>query len=63
MTFRPTILLLALLALSACGQSDTQPAPKLFKEQREALDKAKAVAPALQKQEEEQKKAVEEQAQ
>ncbi len=63
MTCRTTTLLCALLLLGACGQSENQPAPKLFKDQREALDKAKAVDPALQKQDEEQRKTIEQQAQ
>jgi hypothetical protein len=63
MTYRTATLLSTILLLSACGQSDNQPAPKLFQEQREALDKAKAVAPALQQQEEEQRKATEQQSQ
>ncbi len=54
-------LLCLLPLLGACGQSNEQPAPKLFQEQRDALDKAKAVDPALQKQDEEQRKALEQQ--
>jgi uncharacterized lipoprotein len=54
---------LALLLLSACSpsNSDKTPPPKLFAEQREALDKAKTVAPEQQKHDEEQQKAVDEQ--
>jgi hypothetical protein len=63
MTCRTTIFLCAILLLSACGQSDNQPAPKLFKDQRDVLDKAKTVDPAMQKQDEEQRKAVEQQTQ
>ena len=63
MTYRTATLLCALLLLSACGQGDNQPAPKLFKDQRDVLDKAKAVDPAQQKQDEEQRKAIEQQAQ
>lgn len=63
MTYRTATLLCSLLLLSACGKSDDQPAPKLFQDQREVLDKAKAVDPALQKQDEEQRKAIEQQAQ
>jgi major membrane immunogen (membrane-anchored lipoprotein) len=61
MNYRTSTLLCALLLLSACGQSDSQPAPKLFKDQRDALDKTKTVDPALQKQDEEQRKAIEQQ--
>jgi len=63
MTYRTATVLSAILLLSACGQGDNQPAPKLFKEQREVLDKAKAVGPALQQQQEEQQKAADQQAQ
>jgi hypothetical protein len=64
MNYRTTLLPLAFLTLlSACGQSNDQPAPKLFKEQRDALDKAKAVDPALQQQNEEQRKTIDQQTQ
>jgi ABC-type Zn uptake system ZnuABC Zn-binding protein ZnuA len=63
MTYRTATLLCVFLLLGACGKSDSQPAPKLFMDQRNALDKAKAVEPALQKQDEEQKKTIEQQAQ
>jgi major membrane immunogen (membrane-anchored lipoprotein) len=63
MTYRTTTLLCAILLLGACGKSDNQPPPKLFKDQIEVLDKAKTVDPALQKQTEEQRKAIEQQAQ
>jgi hypothetical protein len=64
MTYRTfTLSFCALLLLGACGKSDNQPPPKLFKDQIEVLDKAKAVEPALQKQTEEQRKAIEQQAQ
>jgi len=63
MTYRTAILLCALLLLGACGKSDNQPAPKLFQDQRNALDKAKAVDPAMQKQNEEQRKEIEKQEQ
>jgi major membrane immunogen (membrane-anchored lipoprotein) len=59
MNYRTSTLLCALLLLSACGQSDSQPAPKLFKDQRDALDQAKALDATLQKQEEERLKALE----
>ncbi len=63
MTYRTATLLCALLLLSACGKSEDQPAPKLFKDQRDVLDKAKTVDPAQQKQDEEQRKAIEQQTQ
>ena len=63
MTYRTATLFCAILLLSACGKSNDQPAPKLFQEQREVLDKAKAVSPELQKQNEEQRKLIEQQAQ
>jgi hypothetical protein len=54
-----------LLSLSACGPNESaKPSPpKLFEEQRDALDKAKTVAGTQQKQDEEQRKAVEQQTQ
>lgn len=61
---RHTAALCALLLLAACKpDSDQPPAPKLFEEQRNALDKAKAVDEAQQRQAEEQRKAVEQQTQ
>jgi hypothetical protein len=64
MIYRTAPLLCALLLLGACSPNNNEtPAPKLFKDQREALDKAKAVDPAQQKQDEEQKKAIEQQTQ
>lgn len=63
MTNRTATLLCTLLLLAACGQSDNQPAPKLFKEQRDVLDKAKAVGADQQKKDEEQRKAMEQQSQ
>lgn len=64
MTYPIATLLCAILLLSACSPNDNEPpAPKLFEDQRNALDKAKAVDPALQQQEEERRKALEEQAQ
>jgi hypothetical protein len=63
MTIR-TITLLCAILLSACSPNDNeQPAPKLFEGQRDALDKAKAVDAEQQKQEEERRKAIEQQAQ
>ncbi len=49
--------LCALLLLCACSPNNNEPpAPKLFKEQRDLLDKAKAVEPAQQQQDEAQRK-------
>lgn len=63
MTYR-TAALCALLLLAACKPGNDQPpAPKLFEEQRNALDKAKAADAEQQKQAEEQRKAAEEQTQ
>ena len=61
MNIRTLTLLCALFLLGACGKTDTQPAPKLFKDQIDVLDKAKTVDPALQKQDEEQRKTIEQQ--
>ncbi|HEY6095987.1 MAG TPA: hypothetical protein VIU93_13645 [Gallionellaceae bacterium] len=44
----PLLMLLALLA--ACNRDDSAKQAKLFEEQRNALDKAKAVDSAVQKQ-------------
>ncbi len=63
MTYRIATALCATLLLAACGQSENQPAPKVFKEQREVLDKAKAIGAEQQKQEEAQRKAMDEQTQ
>ncbi len=53
-----------LLLLGACSPHDNEtPAPKIFLEQRDALDKAKAVDPASQQQDEAQRKAIEQQTQ
>ncbi|BCK88098.1 hypothetical protein MIZ01_1899 [Sideroxyarcus emersonii] len=61
MTCRTASILCAVLLLGACGQNDNPPAPKLFQEQRDTLDKARTVDPAAQKQDEEQRKAMEQQ--
>lgn len=61
MTTRTITLLCTCLILGACGQRSDQPQPKLFEEQRAALDKAKAVDAELQAQAEKQKKLIEEQ--
>ena len=55
--------LFALIPICACnpGNSEKASPPKLFAEQREALDKAKTVAPEQKKQDEEQRKAIDEQ--
>jgi hypothetical protein len=46
--------------LSACGPgANDAPPPKLFQDQRDALDKAKAVDGELQKKDEEQRKEIE----
>jgi outer membrane lipoprotein-sorting protein len=63
MAYRTFALLCTILLLAACGQSDSQPAPKLFKDQRDVLDKAKTVDATLQKQAEEQRKTTEQQTQ
>ena len=61
MTYPTVVLMCASLLLGACGQSDNPPAPKLFKDQRDVLDKSKTVDPAMQKQDEEQRKEIEQQ--
>lgn len=60
-----TIALCTLLLLTACspGNEEKTPPPKLFKEQRDALDKAKAVDAAQQEQAEKQRKEMEQQTQ
>jgi hypothetical protein len=64
MTNRTTIFLCAILLLSACGPGGNDaPPPKLFQDQRNALNKAKAVDATQQEQNEEQRKAIEKQAQ
>jgi hypothetical protein len=64
MTYRIATLLCATLLLAACSPKDNEPpAPKLFEGQRDALDKAKAVSAEQQKQDEERRKAMEQQAQ
>ena len=64
MSYR-TATLCALLLLGACSpnKEEKTPPPKLFEEQRDALDKAKTVNPAQQQQDEEQRKAIEKQTQ
>jgi hypothetical protein len=63
MTCRTAILLCTFLLLGACGKSNDQPAPKLFKDQIDTLDKAKAVDQTIQKHDEEQRKEIEKQGQ
>ncbi len=64
MTYRIATLLCALLLLSACSPNNNDtPAPKLFKDQRDVLDKARTVDGTQQKQDAEQRKAIEQQAQ
>lgn len=59
-----TTILLALLLLGACSpNSDATPPPKLFKEQRDVLEKAKGVDTTQQHQNDEQRKALEQQTQ
>lgn len=60
-----TATLCALLLLAACSPDKKEdiPQPKLFEEQRNALDQAKAVNAEQQKQDEAQRKAVEQQTQ
>lgn len=55
--------LFAILLLNACSPSETTPPPKLFKEQRDAFDQAKAVDATQQQQSEEQRKLIEQQTQ
>lgn len=63
MNLRP-LFLCSLLLLAACNSADNQPpGPKLFGEQRDAIDKAKTVEDTQQQQAEEQKKAIEQQTQ
>jgi major membrane immunogen (membrane-anchored lipoprotein) len=59
-----TAALCALLLLGACNKNDNPiPTPKLLQEQREVLDKAKAVDGTVQQQSETQRKATEQQSQ
>jgi ABC-type uncharacterized transport system auxiliary subunit len=57
------ILLCTIFLLSACSPSDNQPAPKLFQDQIEVLNKAKTVEGTVQNLDAEQKKAIEQQSQ
>lgn len=62
MNIRTVIILSPLFLLAACGPGDSAP-PKLFEQQREALDKAKAVEGMQQEQAEKQRKEMEQQTQ
>lgn len=59
------LALCIVLSLGACSpnKDEKTPPPKLFEAQRDALDKAKTVEGTQQKQDEEQRKAVEQQTQ
>jgi hypothetical protein len=63
MNYYTAATLCTLLLLGACSPNNSEkaPPPKLFAEQRDALDKAKTVNPEQQKHDEEQQKAVDEQ--
>lgn len=63
MNYRPAIILSALLSLNACGQKEDTPPPKLFEDQRQALDKAKEVSAIQMEAAEKQRKEIEQQAQ
>lgn len=60
-----TALFCILVLIGACSpdKNEGAPRPKLFEEQRNALDQAKAVNTEQQKQEEAQKKAIDQQTQ
>lgn len=61
MTYR---IAAALLLLTACSPHNEQPpAPKLFEQQRDALDQAKTVEAIQQQQAAEQRKTIEQQSQ
>jgi len=64
MTYR-TAALCAILLLGACSPSNEgkTPPPELFKQERDALEKAKAVDAAQQEQAEKQRKEIEQQTQ
>jgi outer membrane biogenesis lipoprotein LolB len=63
MIFR-TLAVLALCLLGACTPNDdTPPKPKLFEQERNALEKSKAVDAAQQQQSQEQKEAIDKLAQ
>jgi hypothetical protein len=64
MSYRTIAILSALLLLNACGPSDNEaPPPKLFEDQRNALDKAKDVDAMQQEAAEKQRKELEKQTQ
>jgi hypothetical protein len=60
MNHRTAALLCTLLLLAACAP-DNQPPPKIFKEQTDALAKAKALDAEMQKQNAERQKTIEQQ--
>ncbi len=64
MPYRSATLLCTFLLLVACSPSNDQtPPPKLFKQQREALDQAKAVEAGQKQAAEQQQKEIEKQSQ
>ncbi|MDD5057734.1 MAG: hypothetical protein PHQ60_07660 [Sideroxydans sp.] len=64
MIHRNLTLLCTILLLGACSPSDDKaPPPKLFADQREALDQAKTIAAEQQKALEQQQKEIEKQTQ
>ena len=60
--FKYLLISLAALILMACGP-DNSPKPKLFEDQRNTLDKAKAVDSTLQQQTQQQQQSVDKQTQ
>jgi hypothetical protein len=60
---KPLILILALPVLIAACSPKTDPAPKIAESQRQALDKAKAVAATTQESAEATRKKIDEQSQ
>lgn len=56
-------ILFSLLLLAACGQKEDTPPPKLFEDQRNALDKARDVNAMQQEEAEKQRKELEKQTQ
>ncbi|HAF44041.1 MAG TPA: hypothetical protein DCK83_03650 [Gallionellaceae bacterium] len=62
MSYRITSILFIFL-LNACGQKEDTPPPKLFEDQRNALDKAKDVNTTQQEEAEKQRKELEKQTQ
>ncbi|MBI4808991.1 MAG: hypothetical protein HY799_08600 [Nitrosomonadales bacterium] len=63
MSYR-TAAILSIILLNACSLGDNEaPPPKLFEDQRQALDKAKGVSAMQLEEAEKQRKAIEQQAQ